>query len=85
MKTLWKIQLIIPSDSGGPYGYRTRLGWCIVGPIMGRNSKGPASCHQAAVRDSSTSQEVSSHFGIKDSIKYIALKEIFMMMYRNGF
>ena len=33
MKTLEPMQ-VIASENGGPYVYITRLGWCIVGPIM---------------------------------------------------
>ena len=43
------------------------------------------SCHQVAVRDASTSQVASHHFGIKDFIKDITLKEMFKMMYKNDF
>ena len=33
MKALEPLE-IISSRSGGPYAFRTKLGWCIVGPIM---------------------------------------------------
>lgn len=82
MKILGTIQLIA-SDSGGHHAYGTRLGWCIVGLIMICDSKGPISCQQAVMRDSSTSQVASLHFGIKAFIKDITLKKIFRMMYRN--
>ena len=82
MKILETIHLIA-SDSDWSYVYRIRLGWCIVGPVMDCDSKGLISCHRMTVRDSSTSQVVSLHFGIKDSIKGFTLKEIFRMMYSN--
>ena len=28
---------VIPSADDGPYGKRTRLGWCVIGPIAGRS------------------------------------------------
>ena len=32
MKTL-EMTRILQSQDGGPYAYKTRLGWCVVGPI----------------------------------------------------
>ena len=84
MKALKPMQLIV-SESGGPYAYRTRLGWCIVGPIMNGNNKDSISCHQVAVRDASTPQVASRHFGRKNSIKDITLEEMFKMMYKSDF
>ena len=76
---------VIASESGGPYVYRTRLGWCIVGPIMNGDKKDSISCHRVTVRDASTSQLASHHFLIKDSIKDITLQEMFKMMYKIDF
>ena len=84
MKALELVQ-VIASESGGPYAYRTGLGWCIVGPIMNGDNKDSISCHWVAVRDASTSQVESHHFGIKDSIKDITIEEMFKMMYKNDF
>ena len=53
---------VIASESGGPYVYRTRLGWCIVGPIMNGDKKDSISCHRVTVRDASTSQLASIIF-----------------------
>ena len=52
---------------------------------MNRDNKNSFNCHQMAVRDTSTSQVASHHFGIKDSIKDITLEEVFKMMYKNYF
>ena len=76
---------VTASESGGPYAYGTRLGWCIIGPIMNGDNKDSISCHQVTVRDASESQVASHHFGIKDSIKDITLEEMFKMMYKNDF
>ena len=61
MKALEPIQ-VIATESGGPYAFRTRLGWCIVGPIMNGNNKDSISCRRVAVRDASTSQVALHHF-----------------------
>ena len=79
MKALEPMQLIA-SENGGPYAYKTRLGWCIIGPIMNGDNKDSISCHWVP-----TSQVALHHFGIKDSIKAITLEEMFKMMYKNDF
>ena len=45
---------VIASESGGLYAYRTRLGWCIGGPIMNGDINSSISCHQVTVTDAST-------------------------------
>ena len=64
---------VIPSADGGPYGKRTRLGWCIIGPI--------ASCSEAKfvhsnytnlrgsipVKDVTTGKIASHTFACKDT------------------
>ena len=84
MKALEPIQ-VIATESGGPYAFRTRLGWCIVGPIMNGNNKDSISCRRVAVRDASASQVALHHFEIKDSIKDIILKEMLKMIQKNEF
>ena len=82
MKDLEPMQ-VIASKNGGPYAYRNRLGWWIVGPIINGNNQYSISCHQVAVTDAFTSQIALHHFGIKDSIKDITLEEVFKIMYNN--
>ena len=84
MKALEPMQ-VIASENGSPYACRTRLGWCIVGPIMNGDNKDSISCHRVADRDLSTSQMSLHHFGIKDSIKDVTLEEMFKMIYKNDF
>ena len=72
-------------ESCGLYAYKTRLRWYIVGPIMNGDNKDSISCHWVAVRDASTSHVESNHFGIKNSMKNIALEEMFKIMYKNDF
>ena len=57
----------------------------IVGPTMNIDNKDSISCRQVEVRDASTSRVALHHFGIKDSIKNITLKEMLKMMYKNDF
>ena len=84
MKALEAMQVIV-SENGSPSAYRTRLRWCIIGPIINGDNNNSIICHRVAVRDASTSQVTIRHFEIKDSIKDITLEEMFKMMYKNDF
>ena len=42
---------IIHSEGGGAYACKTRLGWCVVGPINCISKGITTSCNRAAVRD----------------------------------
>ena len=38
---------VIPCIENGPYAYRTRLGWCTVGPLNSKmNGEDSESCHR---------------------------------------
>ena len=53
-KALATIQ-VLQGRNGGPYAFRTRFGWCVVGPeIVTKNSSG--SCKKIAVRQADTNQ-----------------------------
>ena len=41
--------IIIHSEGGGPYAYKTRLGWCVVGPINYISKGITTSCNRVAV------------------------------------
>ena len=51
---------ILQSRNEGPYAFKTRLGWCIVGPVS-QNNKNTVSCNRIAVRQADTKQ-VGTHF-----------------------
>ena len=68
---------VISSKAGGPYAYKTRLGWCIVGPINDSAVKNPVKCNRIAVKDVTTSAVASHHFEIEREVKEITLEECF--------
>ena len=55
MKAL-KPTKIIHSEGGGQYVYKTRFGWCVVGPINYINKGVATSCNRVAVRDVASSK-----------------------------
>ena len=84
MKAL-KPTRIINSEGGGPYAYKTRLGWRVVGPINCISKGITTTCNRVAVRDVASSKLASHHFAMEKSIKDVSLKELFQAMYRHDF
>ena len=79
MKALEEIQ-VIKSENDCLYDYIIRLGWWIVEPIANGDSEVLMSCHWATVRNASTSQAATHHFGIKDFIKDITVEYMLMIL-----
>ena len=76
---------IIHSEGGGPYAYKTRLSWCVVGPINCISKGITTSCNRAAVRDVASSKLAPHHFAIEKSVKDVSLEERFQVMYKHDF
>ena len=57
---------ILQSQDGGPYAYKTRLGWCVVGPINCATKDCSPSCNRVAVKDVSSSKLGSHHFTVQE-------------------
>ena len=51
---------ILQSRNEGPYGFKTRLGWCVVGPVS-QNNKNTEFRNRIAVRQADNKQ-VGTHF-----------------------
>ena len=58
-KALEPIQ-VLQGRNRGPYAFRTRLGWCVVGPVSGTKNSS-VSCNKIAVKQADTNQ-VGKHF-----------------------
>ena len=67
MKALESIE-IISSRNGGLYPYRTKLGWCIVGPITSRYD-GSVKRHRIAVKDVAPGKKSPHHFVLHNEPK----------------
>ena len=61
-------QEVISSQDDGPYAFKTRLGWCIVGPITEGYQDRRFHCNKTAVEDTSTGNISKHHFEIEKSI-----------------
>ena len=76
---------ILQSQDGGPYAYKTRLGWCVVRPINCAAKNCPTSCNRVAVKYLASSKLGSHHFTVEDSVKDINLEGMFQRMYKQDF
>ena len=57
---------LIGSEAGDPYAYKTKLGWCIVGPIgQGKSGKETMTCNRIAVKEINSSNLANHHFRSK--------------------
>ena len=77
--------MILQSQDGGSYTYKTRLGWCVVGPINCTTKDCSTSCNRVAVKDVASSKLGSHHFTVEESVKDISLEEMFQRMYKKDF
>ena len=75
---------ILQSRNGGPYAFKTRLGWCVVGPVN-RTKRNKVSCNQIAVNQADT-KEVGRHFfQFKKEVKENDLPDMLKQMYNHEF
>ena len=68
---------IIHGEGGGPYAYKTRLGWGVVGPIDCINKGITTSCNRVAVRDIASSKLASHHFAIESQSRMSVWRKCF--------
>ena len=57
----------VASQDGGPYPYKTKLGWCIVGPIVSNKNAEALRCNRIVVKNAITGKLLSHHF-VKDLV-----------------
>ncbi|XP_066917003.1 uncharacterized protein [Clytia hemisphaerica] len=69
---------VIPSQDDGPFAFKTKLGWCVVGPISSSRSSDAISCCRVMVNDHGRSNHlVVEETQVKDSGIENMLKNIF--------
>ena len=76
---------IIPSKNNGPYAFRTKLGWCIVGPVNGSNCRKEMKCHKIAVKQAPSDNIADHYFQTKADIKESEVSEMLTRMYNQEF
>ena len=74
------------SEAGGPCAYKTKLGWCIAGPIgQGVSGKETMTCNRLAVKEINSSNLENHHFQIKTDVKDFGIEEMLKKMYNQDF
>ncbi|XP_066929860.1 uncharacterized protein [Clytia hemisphaerica] len=69
---------VIPSQDDGPFAFKTKLGWCVVGPISSSRSSDTISCCRVMVNDHGRSNHlVVEETQVKDSGIESMLKNLF--------
>ena len=74
---------VIQSQDGGPYAFRSRLGWCISGPMDGVCSS--KKCNAAAVQTEINNGGSTRFFSSPDVLKENAMQEMLLAMYKHDF
>ena len=82
-KALKRIE-ILQSRNCGPYEFKTRLGWCVVGPVN-RAKTNKVSCNQIAVNQADTNKFVRHFIQVKKEVKGNDLPDMLKQMYNHGF
>ena len=57
---------VIPSEQGGPYAFKTLLGWCLVGTIGETTFDTTVACNRISVQDK-VSKNVASHYFARET------------------
>ena len=78
-------QEVISSQDDGPYAFKTRLGWCMVGPITEGYQDRRFHCNKIAVEDTSTGNISNYHFEIEKSIKENGISDLLKKLYKADF
>ena len=73
------------SKNGGPFTFKTVLGWCIVGPVKSSQVKRKFCCNRTAVMEAGTNEIAKHHFQKRNSIAETDIKQIVSKMYGPDF
>ena len=75
---------VIEDQDGGPFAKRTRLGWCIVGPIATDTNVNKIKCHHTRVipvTDVVTGAVNTHHFTVPEKIQGTTISGVLKDMY----
>ena len=78
-------QELIPRKDGGPFAYKSSLGWCVVRPLAKDGKKTSISCNRIVVQDVTSGKIASHHFEITIEVKDVNTKQMLQRMYNQEF
>ena len=76
---------VIPSEQGGPYAFKTLLGWCIVGTIGETNFDTAVACNRISVQDKVSNNVASHYFARETEVRDIGIEQILKKIYTAEF
>ena len=75
---------IIRSEVAGPYKFKTKLGWCILGPIGQKNDDSFLKCNKIAAKEAISDNVASHHFEFQDVGKEDMSKKMYNHKFDEG-
>ena len=72
---------VIPAQNDGPYAFKTKLGWCVVGPISHEDNQKIVSCNRIAVKEAGNNSFSRHHLEISNKVEEVELKEMLEKLY----
>ena len=79
-----ELQEVVPNKDGGPFAFRSPLGWCVVGPLT-KSTKKSVTCNRVLVKDAVSGNMAPHYFSILDEIKDVRAKQMLKLMYNTEF
>ena len=76
---------VINSENGGPYAFKTVLGWCAVSPVNSTQAKRKFCCNRTAVIEAGTNEIVKLNFKKRNSIVETDTKQMLNKTYESDF
>ena len=76
---------VIPSKDGGPFAYKSPLGWFVLEPLVKDGKKGSLSCNRIVVQDVTSGKIALHHFGITNEVKDVSAKQMPQRLYNQEF
>ena len=76
---------VIPSEQGGPYAFKTLLGWCIVGTIGETTFDTAVTCNRISVQDKVSKNVASHYFARETEVRDIGIEQMLKKIYTAEF
>ena len=76
---------VITSQEGGPFAFRTILGWCIVGSLGGKMRQPSIHCNIIKCRSVSTNQMAKHFLAVETQVEDTGIKKMLQKLYNEEF
>ena len=74
-------QEVISRQGDGPYTFKTKLGWCVLGPISDGSYQNRFHCNRTLVEDHTTGKIAKHHFAIPKDVKEDGISDLLKKLY----